>query len=272
MPAPVPKATPKPPDPSSEPPSAPSKSERTFGEWFADTFIGSRSRGQVRYLNYFGMVVWGLVVVAFGIALFSAIVNLWPVVDVTPPSTGGEAATAAVTDKTTSVAFFWGLFSLNLTKSTGLIVLAILAGALGGWTTAIRLFAFWAGERKLKSTWAWWFGNRVFGGAALALIVYLVIRAGLFGTENATGDVNAYGTAAFAALTGLFSRQGIRKLQQVFDTFFQKTDEEGDLDDGEAADIDQGQPTAADIAESRGIPKPAEGSGKAEQKGAEAGK
>jgi hypothetical protein len=116
------------------------------------------------------MVFWGLLVAAFGVALFSAIVNLWPVVDVTPPATGGAAAIKAV-DEAKSVTFLWGAFSLDLTKSTGLIVLAIVAGALGGWASATRLFAFWAGQRKLKSTWAWWFGNRVLGGAALALIV-----------------------------------------------------------------------------------------------------
>ena len=236
----------------------------------ADTFIGSRHRGQVRYLTYFGMVFWGVVVVAFGFALFSAIVNLWPVVDVTPPSTGGEAATAAVTSKSTPVEFFWGAFTLNLSKSTGLIVLALLAGALGAWTTAIRLFAFWVGERKLKSTWAWWFGNRVLGGAALALIVYLVIRAGLFGTENATGDVNAYGTAAFAGLVGLFTRQAMTKLQVVFNTLFQGSDKEGDEGSGEAAELDQGQPTSADLAESRGLEPPI--SGKPAQKGPESGK
>jgi hypothetical protein len=236
-----------------------------------DFLIGPKEPGEERYLNYFGMVFWGFLVVAFGIALFSAIVNLWPVVDVTPPTGAGGAAAAVAANQTKSVTFLWGLFSLELSKSTGLIVLAILAGALGGWTTAIRLFAFWAGERKLKSTWAWWFGNRVLGGAALALIVYLVIRAGLFGTENATGDVNAYGTAAFAALVGLFSRQAIRKLQEVFDTLFQKSEEGGDEEAGEAADIDQGQPTAEDIRESRERGVAAQGSGKPRRTGPESG-
>jgi hypothetical protein len=141
------------------------------GDRLKDFIIGARDPGEERFLNYPGTVFWGLLVVAFGVALFSAIVNLWPVVDVMPPAGGGAAASASIATQTKSVTFLWGLFSLDLSKSTGLIVLAILAGALGGWTSAIRLFACWAGERKLKATWAWWFGNRVLGGAALALIV-----------------------------------------------------------------------------------------------------
>jgi hypothetical protein len=197
------------------------------------------------------MVIWGIAVAALGVALFSAIVNLWAVVDVTPPASANAAAATAVADQTHNVTFVWGLFSLQLSKTTGLMVLAAVAGALGGWTTAIRLFAFWAGERKLKATWPWWFGNRVLGGAALALIVYLLIRAGLFGSESATGDVNPYGTAAFAALVGLFTRQAMTKLQAVFDTLFQATTDGGEEESGEAAELDQGQPSAEDIRESR---------------------
>jgi hypothetical protein len=217
-----------------------------FTDRLKDFFIGTTTRGPVRYLNYFGMVFWGLLVAALGVALFSAIVNLWAVVDVTPaPTDGGDTATAI--DEPKSVSFLWGAFSLDLTKSTGLIVLAIVAGALGGWASATRLFAFWASQRKLKSTWAWWFSNRVLGGAALALIVYLGIRAGLFGTEGSTEDVNAYGTAAFSAIVGLFSRQAMRKLQAVFETLFQRG-EEGAGEPGEASELDQGVPAPADVA------------------------
>jgi hypothetical protein len=247
-----------------------------------DFFVGSTRRGQVRYLNFTGMVIWGIAVAALGVALFSAIVNLWAVVDVTPPASANAPAATAIADQPHKVTFVWGLFSLHLSKTTGLMVMAAVAGALGGWTTAIRLFAFWAGERKLKATWPWWFGNRVLGGAALALIVYLLIRAGLFGSESATGDVNPYGTAAFAALVGLFTRQAMTKLQAVFDTLFQTVAADGEEEAGEAAELDQGQPSVQDIKESRKekqVPAQEEGherrgrrSGKAGQTGSESGR
>lgn len=208
-----------------------------------DLFIGPTDPGPDRYLSYFGMIFWGIIAAALGVALVSAIVNLWPVVDVTPAPAAGAAANSAP-EVSKSVNFFWGLFSLELTKTTGLLVLAFIAGGLGGWATSMRLFAYWAGERKLKSTWAWWFSNRVLGGGALALIVYLMIRAGLFGNEGATNEVNAYGTAAFSALVGLFARQAMTKLQAVFDTLFRPDDQA----DGEAQELDQGQPDPIDPA------------------------
>jgi hypothetical protein len=241
-------------------------------------FLGSKGPGDERYLNYFGMVFWGVLVAALGVALFSAIVNLWAVVEVTPPASADAAATTNVVDQTHEVNFVWGLFSVQLSKTTGLMVLAAIAGALGGWTTSIRLFAFWAGEQKLKATWPWWFGNRVLGGAALALVVYLLIRAGLFGSESATGDVNPYGTAAFAALVGLFTRQAMTKLQAVFDTLFQTGAEGAQVGEtseaGEAVELDQGQPSAEDITEfrQRRAAKRAGKSGKANQTGGESGR
>jgi hypothetical protein len=240
-----------------------------FTDRLKDFFIGPTHRGEERYLNYPGMVFWGIAVAALGVALFSAIVDLWPVVEVTPPA--DAAATTKIVEQTHEVTFVWGLFSLDLSKTTGLMLLAAVAGALGGWTTAIRLFAFWAGERKLVATWPWWFGNRVLGGAALALIVYLLIRAGLFGSASATGDVNPYGTAAFAALVGLFTRQAMTKLQALFDTLFQTVTEDGEEEAGEAAELDQGQPTPEDIRESRKRGPKAPRSGKPSRKGPEAG-
>src|SRR5262245_59367524 len=89
------------------------------------------------YVGTMGTIFWALVIGVLGAALVSALVNIWPVVDVTPPATdtGAEAAAqAASTEK--SVSFFWGAFDLQLTKSTGLIVLAIVAGALGSFVQA----------------------------------------------------------------------------------------------------------------------------------------
>jgi hypothetical protein len=61
------------------------------------------------------------------------------------------------------------------------------------------------------------------------------------------------------------------KLQAVFDTLFQKGEEEGDEGAGEAAELDQGQPTPEDIRESRKRGPKAPRSGKPSQKGPEAG-
>jgi hypothetical protein len=70
-------------------------------------------------------------------------------------------------------------------------------------------------------------------GIALALLFYLVLRGGLIvpslpsgeagtGTPSidATHLLNPYGIAAVSALAGMFSKQAIDKLREVFDTLF----------------------------------------------------
>ena len=46
------------------------------------------------------------------------------------------------------------------------------------------------------------------------------------GTVTAGPAVNVYGILAFSGLAGMFSRQAIEKLAEVFDVLFQKTKQE----------------------------------------------
>jgi hypothetical protein len=186
---------------------------------------GSAEQPQKRYVTSAGTIFWALFIALVGVALISALVNLWPVVDPTLPTNATTAQQDSAAQAHNDVVFLWGAFDLSLNKSSGLIVLAMVAGALGSFVQASLAFVHWVGVRQLETSWVWWYGFRLFSGAVLAVIVYLGIRGGLFGSQNATTEVNAYGTAAFAALVGLFSKQAIAKLQEVFNTLF-RTDKE----------------------------------------------
>jgi hypothetical protein len=56
-------------------------------------------------------------------------------------------------------------------------------------------------------------------GSALAIMVYFVLRAGLItgAGQQATANLNPFGIASVAALSGLFSKQALQKLREVFD-------------------------------------------------------
>jgi hypothetical protein len=82
----------------------------------------------------------------------------------------------------------------------------------------------------------WWYGLRLFSGASLALLVYLGVRGGLFGGQASAPQVDPYGTAAFAGLVGLFSRQATEKLEEVFDTVFSGGGKPPAGDPGEGGD------------------------------------
>jgi hypothetical protein len=91
-------------------------------------------------------------------------------------------------------------------------------------------FGDYVGNRRLGSSWIWWFVLRTPIGISLAIVSYLILRGGLIvpnlqapksdDLQGATLQLNTYGIAAFAALAGMFSRQATDKLREVFETLF----------------------------------------------------
>jgi hypothetical protein len=228
-----------------------------------------------RYVGWFGVVCAGALLALIGVVLFSALVNLWPVVDLKPShaaqgrvqqeaaAAGGKSGQKAeepdrkkgaggqksegggegkkggegkgnkrrkkgAETRSREVTFLFGEFSIDLSRSTGLIVLALLMGAIGGFIHASTSFASYTGNRQLKWSWMWWYGLRLFIGAALGGLTYFALRGGFLGQQGDTARVDPYGVAALAALAGLFSKQAIDKLEEVFDVLFrsQRGDEE----------------------------------------------
>jgi hypothetical protein len=116
----------------------------------------------------------------------------------------------------TSVRLFGGTFTVS--REYRLLVIVALAGALGAMVHALRSLYWYVGNRRLVRSWLLMYPLLPFVGALLALIVYLLIRGGFVTGLGATSDVSPYGSAAIAALVGLFSEQASAKLRQVFST------------------------------------------------------
>jgi hypothetical protein len=138
----------------------------------------------------------GAYIVLFNVAVLSALLRVWPV-----PLTG--------------------VHSSYLSMEGQYLTSAALAGALGSYIHIATSFVDYAGRRKLTLSWGWWYVLRPFIGAALATVVYFLIRAGLISGagEHATDSLNPYGIAAIAALSGMFSKQATDKLREVFQQF-----------------------------------------------------
>ena len=183
---------------------------RFFGAWTTPP--------EDRYASSFGVVVGGLSFIAFGAMFFSALVNLWPAVDLTTSS-------IHVTRK---VVLGWGIYTAHVTKTTGLLLLALLMGAIGGYVHAATSFVSYIGNRQFKTSWGWWYALRAFIGAALALLVYVAFRAGFLTSASSTGDIDPYGVAAVSGLAGLFSKQATDKLEEIFNTAFRTSSGIGD--------------------------------------------
>lgn len=108
---------------------------------------------------------------------------------------------------------------INLTEKTGLAI-AMITGALGSFIHLATSFASYVGNRRLSSSWMWWFMLRAPMGSALALIAYFVLRSG-FLLDGALGEqISPFGIAALGGLVGLASKQIIDKFRMITDETF----------------------------------------------------
>jgi hypothetical protein len=103
-----------------------------------------------------------------------------------------------------------------------LLLLVLLAGALGSILHDLRSVYWYVGNRTLVKSWMAMFVVLPFAGATLALIFYLVVRGGFFSPQSSFKETSPFGFAAFAALIGMFSPQAVLKLKEVAETLLTK--------------------------------------------------
>ena len=153
----------------------------------------------------------GTYLIALPVILLGLLFWVWPV------PTG--------TDDTWVPLSAWGW---KLGDDTRLLVIVVIAAALGGYIHAATSFADFVGNRSFEESWRWWYVLRNFIGIALALLFYFVVRGGLLATNADANEMSVYGIAAVAGLSGLFSKQATDKLEEVFTTLFKTETGRGD--------------------------------------------
>jgi hypothetical protein len=118
----------------------------------------------------------------------------------------------AATPTAAPVPLAFGLLHVALPSADAqLMALVLIMGCLGGYAHALLAFT----AREPDGSRALWY---IFGpviGVVLALIFYLVVRAG-FLSGNAADSISAPGVAAMSALVGLFSREAVTRLRRMF--------------------------------------------------------
>lgn len=136
----------------------------------------------------------------------------------------------------------------------GLLLLAFLAGTMGAVLHGLQSFTVFVGNRQFKPSWWPWYAFRPLLGGMLGLLLYFVVRAGLIG---AAGDsVSPYGVVSIGGLAGLFAKQAVDKLAEVFKTLF-RTKEEPEYKDKlseapEAPRIERIEPEALPVRDEAG--------------------
>ncbi len=190
-----------------------------------------------RRLSTTATTVLGLFLLADVVFVCGALVTLWPVVLTTVEPGAGVTATARWSP--------FGLGEWSLTADTAMLLAVVVCSALGSFVHAATSFATYVGNRRLYASWLWWYLLRAGIGVALALLVYLLLRGGLFAGSSGAGATNPYGFSGIAGLCGLFSKQATDKLREICDTLLSTTgDGDRDRRDGLAAGRN-GDPSAS---------------------------
>lgn len=109
-----------------------------------------------------------------------------------------------------------------------LLLLILLVGALGASLHGLTSLAEYVGNRDFETSWTTWYMLRPFVGAILAAVFYFVIRAGLFGEGGLQDPEDLYVVMALAGLIGLFSKQALYKLSELFTVLFRTAPRHGD--------------------------------------------
>lgn len=104
----------------------------------------------------------------------------------------------------------------KLTADSYVFLVVLFAGMMGALIRGIHSFFKHLGLGDFSFKWTWFYILLPFSGAALSLVIYLVIRGGFYSSSFGNElSLNLFSFAALAALTGLFSDNAIEKLRQV---------------------------------------------------------
>ncbi len=109
--------------------------------------------------------------------------------------------------------------------NTIFLILVAITGFLGNMVHVATSFTTFIGNNDFKKSWTLWYVVKPFTAAALAIILYFVIRAGFLNYSADAKNISLYGVLAFSALAGLFTDTATLKLKEVFETLFRPKDD-----------------------------------------------
>jgi len=103
-----------------------------------------------------------------------------------------------------------------------LLLMVLIAGALGSILHGLRSVGWYKGHRALIRSWVPSYLALPVIGSLVAFVFYMVVRGGFFSSQAAPSDTSPYAFAAVAALSGVFSSQAILKLKQIAESALAK--------------------------------------------------
>jgi hypothetical protein len=168
---------------------------------------------------------FGVLAPAFSALGIYEIVMLWPLVGTEQQVPSGDGV-ANEDDSAEVVHLFWGV-DWTLTQEQGLLLLAVISGALGGLFYTMGIYSSRRSRDRFNYRDANWYWVRFVIGAGLGLAVYALMRAGLFllGGEPSEDRPSAFAVLGVSIVVGLFTDKVLGKLKEIAGNFFASADE-----------------------------------------------
>jgi hypothetical protein len=107
-------------------------------------------------------------------------------------------------------------------------IMMFAAGIGSNVSTILAYLQHASGDRDFHRRWIPWYVGRPLMGILLGLIFYFVLKGGLWAmtpSGQITDELNSLSLAAFGALVGLFSKNAIEKLREIFNSLFRTQQE-----------------------------------------------
>jgi len=102
-----------------------------------------------------------------------------------------------------------------------LLGMVLVIGALGAQLQALLSLADYVGNQKYEPSWTFYYFKRPFVGAVVALLVFSTLNGGVIKGEDAAKIIGSFwGMTSICLISGLFSRQAMDKMGQVFSVMF----------------------------------------------------
>ena len=146
------------------------------------------------------------------------VISVWALIAFFPCEIAAEAA--ATCSKVVGF-MFW---NLTVTSEVRMILLVVVAGALGSLVHGFRSLFWYVGNHGFVRSWILMYFLLPFVGSSLSLIFYFVIRGGLFSPSATVDATSPFGFIGLAGLVGMFSNRAALKLQEVADSIFSTKD------------------------------------------------
>jgi len=163
----------------------------------------------IHNVDKFWITVLALYLTLSGIILFWGLVAFFPCEIVSDPATS-----------TCSKSVGFMLWTFLVTNEMRMILLVIIAGALGSLVHGFRSLFWYVGNRAFVRSWILMYFMLPFVGSSLSLIFYFVIRGGLFSPNASVDATSPFGFIGMAGLVGMFSNRAALKLQEIAESIF----------------------------------------------------